>query len=67
MGSVLGLITMHPPREPGRDGFHSVPDFLDPSSETNSRDAVERVPTGFMGSDSEEILWISRHAVTFLR
>jgi len=31
-------------------GFHSVPDFFEPSSETDSRDAVKRVPTRFMGS-----------------
>ena len=38
--------------EPGRDGFHSVPDFSRPAS-GEIRDAVERVPTRFMSSMHE--------------
>ncbi len=40
------------PQEPGRDGFHSVPGFSRPA-EGEIRDAVEHVPTGFMGSKHE--------------
>jgi len=43
-------ICAHWDPELGRDEFHSVPDFFDPSRETDSRDAVERVPTQFRGS-----------------
>ncbi len=41
-----------PPREPGRDGFHSVPDFARPARR-DIRDSVERVPTWFKGAKRE--------------
>ncbi|MBM3838971.1 MAG: hypothetical protein FJ398_13585 [Verrucomicrobia bacterium] len=53
MGRCLGLPNLRMAHEPGRDGFHSVPDFFAPSTKTDSRDAVERIPTQFMGSSQE--------------
>ena len=38
--------SVEPPRPEGRDAFHCVPDFSG-----NDGDAVERVPTGFMGDE----------------